>query len=324
MRNIALKPDLKKNDNAIMKKTRFFFLLFVSLFSFFIFFPSCSSVPKKPVEIFTDRIMAANQLNLANQTANQGRFEDALIILGEARRLALSTDDPELRIKTAMSRGNILFSLGRCDEAFTEWENASAEGDSSLLPVLAGMARIYEIRASLVLLANGEAVPGNNGFAAGYDPNAAAGELINRLAIEMAAVKSDIPSTAAAYVTLGMAEKQLGRFTDAENTVRKALAIHDKSFSLVDAAYDWFIIASIRSVAGNYESALDALNQAISYDRRAENGFGLASSWQAMGEVYNKADRNEEAKTALRRAADIYRAIGLADLAVKAEAEMEG
>jgi len=253
--------------------------------------------------------MAANQLNLANQTASQGRYDDALLILGEARRLALGTDDPELRIKTAMSRGNILFSLGRGDEAFAEWENAAAEGDSSALPVLAATARIYEIRASLVQLANAEASSGDGG---GSNSDAVNG-LIDRLNVQMTAVKSDPLSTAAAWVTLGMAEKQRGHLADAEGAVKKALAIHEKNLSLEDAAYDWFVIASIRSVAGNYDASLDALRTAISYDRRAENGFGLASNWQAMGEVYSKAGRTEEAQAAFLRASDIYRAIGLTD-----------
>jgi tetratricopeptide (TPR) repeat protein len=273
---------------------------------------SCSSAPKKPAEIFTERIVAANQLNLANQIANQGRYEDALLILTEARRLALSTDDPQLRIKTSMSRGNILFALGRQTEAFREWDTASAEGETSGEKVLAAFARIYKIRAELVLLANNEnTFNAATAATAASATAAAAEEFKQRLSDEMTAVKSNSPATAAAYVTLGLAEKQLKRFTEAETAVKKALDIHEKSLSLEDAAYDWYIIASIRSVAGDYPASLDALNNAIKFDRRAENGFGLASSWKAMGEVYQKTGKTEEARLAFERAADIYRAIGL-------------
>ena len=73
-----MKLQLMKNDKFIMKRFLLFSLL-IALFSFLIF--SCSSAPKKAAEIFTERIIAANQLNLANQTANQGRYEDALLIL---------------------------------------------------------------------------------------------------------------------------------------------------------------------------------------------------------------------------------------------------
>jgi tetratricopeptide (TPR) repeat protein len=135
----------------------------------------------------------------------------------------------------------------------------------------------------------------------------------------MGVVRSDQLSTAAGYVTLGMAEKQLRRWAEAENAVRQALAIHEKSLSLEDAAYDWFIIASIRSVAGNHNAALEALRMAISFDRRAENGFGLASSWQAMGDVFQKAGRPGDSESAYRRAAEIFRALGFIDRAEKLE-----
>ena len=277
----------------------------------FLFFSSCSSAPKRADEIFTVRNTAVKQLNLANYNVSRGRYGDALIILDDAWRLVLSTDDPPLRIKAATSRGNILFFLGRQAEAFRVWESAAAEADASGEAVLAALARIYMIRAALVQLANESG--------SGETTNAAAGELRARLLPEMTAVSSDPLSNAAGYVTLGLAEKQLKRWTEAENAVRRALDIHEKNRYLEDAAYDWFLIASIRSMAGNYDSALMALNSAIRLDRRAENGFGLASSWQAMGDVYQKAGRSEDSLKAYSRAAEIYRAIDLNDRADKLE-----
>ena len=54
-----------------------FYSLFIILY--LLFFSACSSAPKKPAEIFTERNVAASQLNLANQTANRGRYEEALL-----------------------------------------------------------------------------------------------------------------------------------------------------------------------------------------------------------------------------------------------------
>jgi len=291
-----------------MKKVNFLFVLFFfSIVFSIVVFSGCSSAPKKATEVFTDRNTAIKQLNLANTTANRGRYEEALSILEEARKLALSTDDPPLRLKTSISRGNFLFALGLNPEAFAEWESASNEGDSSGQPVLAALARIYSIRAKIVLL-DADAGAAN------------AQELKDQLNREMTAVRSDNNATAVGNVTLGFAEKQMGRWADAESAVRKALSYHENELLLEDAAYDWFLIASIRSMAGNYDASLTALRTAISFDRRAENGFGLASSWQAMGDVFSKAGRGSEAASAWRRSADIYRAIGLNDLAEKVEA----
>jgi len=287
-----------------MKKVNSLFVLFV--FSIVVF-SGCSSAPKKTTDVFNDRNTAIKQLDLANFTANRGRYEDALVILEEARKLAVSADDPPLRLKTSMSRGNFLFALGRNADAFAEWESASGEGDASGEPVLAALARIYSIRAKIVLL---DAETGT----------ANAQELKDQLNREMTTVRSDSNATAVGNVTLGFAEKQMGRWVDAENAVKRALSYHESGTLLEDAAYDWFLIASIRSLAGNYDSSLEALRTAIRFDRRAENGFGLASSWQAMGDVLSKAGRGGEAASAWSRAAEIYRAIGLNNMAKKVEA----
>jgi len=289
----------------IIVMKRAFYLLFV-IFFLFVIFSGCSSAPKKATEIFTDRNTAIKQLDLANYTANRGRYEDALINLDGARKLAVSADDPPLRIKTTISRGNFLFALGRNTEAFAEWKSAADEGDASGEPVLAAMARIYSIRAQIVLL---DTEPGT----------ANAQDLLDQLSREMSAVKSDANATAIGNVTMGLAEKQMGRWADAESAVKKALSYHEGGLFLEEAAYDWFLIASIRSMAGNYDASLDALNMAIRFDRRAENGFGLASSWQAMGDVLSKAGRSVESIVAWQRAAEIYRAIGLNNLAEKLE-----
>ena len=283
------------------------------IFLYIVVFSGCSSAPKNAGEIYVDRNMAIQQLNLANQTLSRGRYDDALRILGEARRLAVSSDDPYLRLRTSISRGDILFSLGRHEEAFSEWDSASYEGDSTGEPVLASLARIFAIRARLILLANET----DAGTAA-----AAAEELKAQANREMAVVRNDDLSSAAAYVALGLAEKQLGRWAEAETAVRRALDIHERSGALEDSAYDWFLIASIRSVAGNYNGALEALRSAISFDRRSENGFGLASSWQAVGDVNQKAGRLQDAGDAWRRAAEIYRAIGLSSYAERIESQL--
>ncbi|MDR0313501.1 MAG: tetratricopeptide repeat protein [Treponema sp.] len=263
---------------------------------------SCSSVPKKPTEIFSERNTASNQLELGNRTANQGRYADALLFVEDARRIAIGVDDPQLIIKTSITRGNILFSMGRHDEAFRDWEAARLEAETSGERDLAALANIYISRGRLMILIN-------SGSNTGVE------EIRDQVNALISSIRSDNQAQAAGYVVLGMAEKELGNFQEAERAVRRALSIHEKGRFLEEAAYDWFFIASIYSVAERYGDALAALNTAISFDRRAENGFGLASSWLAMGEVYFKIGNRQEAVAAYRRAADIYRALGLEDYA---------
>jgi tetratricopeptide (TPR) repeat protein len=64
-------------------------------------------------------------------------------------------------------------------------------------------------------------------------------------------------------------------------------------------------------VAGDYDAALDALDQALNYDRRAENSYGLGKDWLARGDVLSRAGRREDAADAWRRAAEIFASAGL-------------
>ena len=273
--------------------------ILIVLFSLFIV--NCSSAPPVTLETSATRNMALGELNRANQAANRGRFEEALYIVQEAQRLAISVDDPSLRLRTSISLGDILFSLGHEDLAFSQWEGAAAEADASSEPVFAALAQIHTIRASLL---------SGRGTAASHKAN---------LDLLFPSVRSDNSASAVWYIALGIAEKELENWSEAETAVRRALDIYERALRLEDAAYTWFLVASIRSLAGNYDEALDALRRSINIDRRVENGFGLASSWQAMGDVYQKVGRAEESDTAWRRAAQIYRAIGLNERAEKLE-----
>ena len=283
---------------------------------------SCSSAPKKPNAVYTERNMASSQLDLANAAANHGRYEDALMILEDARRLAVSVDDPPLLIRTSIAYGNLLFALGRQNEAFGHWEAAVAEAESSGDRELAALARIYTARGRIMLIGNSGTV--NN-----------AEEIRDEVNGLISVFRSDMQAQAAGYLVLGMAEKELERYAEAERAVRRALDFYEKNLYLEDAAYGWFFLASVFSVNSRYDDALSALHTAIDFDRRAENGFGLASSWQAIGEVYRKksaiapntgvvsgagADRNNAVRAFLR-AAEIYRAIGLDEAAQNAEAK---
>ncbi|AEF81889.1 tetratricopeptide repeat protein [Leadbettera azotonutricia] len=298
------KPIIPINTNTIYSVS----ILTVLLLTFF----SCSSAPKKPLEVLTDRNMAASQLDLANRTANQGRYNDALLILEDAWVTAVSVDDPGLLIKCSLSRGNILFSMGRHDEAFSNWDYAQKEGENAGIVNLVSQARIARARGQLVLL-----MAGSSGIA---DP--AAVEAIKvEVRAALSAMKSDPMGEASGNLVLGMAEKELARYPEAEYIVRRALEIHEKNRYLEEAAYDWYLIASIRSVSGSYNRAAEALRTAISFDRRAENGFGLASSWQALGDVYLKMGNASDAEAAYKRAAGIFEALGLPVLAEKIRAK---
>jgi tetratricopeptide (TPR) repeat protein len=264
---------------------------------------ACSSAPKRPAELRTIRNMAETQLELANKAADRGNYEGALDLLREARRLAVSADNPHLLIRTELSRGNIRFYLGRVEEAREIWNAALSEAEQAGEGELAAVCRIYMARSRLL----GSAVS-----------PAEAEEVGTQVSREIAAIKSNPLYAALGWTVFGLAEMERRRWDVAEAAIQKALDIHAKDNYLELAAYDWYLIASVRSVAGQYAAAQEALAQALGFDRRAENSYGLGMDWLAIGDVHKKAGEIPEAETAYRRSAEIFRAVDLEKEAVAA------
>jgi tetratricopeptide (TPR) repeat protein len=266
---------------------------------------SCSSVPKRPVEVFTIQSMTDTLIGQANKEADQGNYEDALTILNEAWRMAVSIDRPSLRIRVNLARANAFYALGRNAEAEKIWREAEREAEFSREPYLASASRIFRARSMLL--------------AGKADPE----ETLAMVQTEQNKVKNDRMFYAVSWTVKGLAEKELGRYADAEKSVMNALSIHEKDRYLEQAAYDWYLIASIRSVAGNYRSALDAMGRAIEFDRRAENTFGLAMDWAALGDILRKMENETAAAMSWRRSAEIFRAMDKPDLAREVESRIK-
>lgn len=281
-------------------KTFLIFLLMVILWG-------CSSAPKGPVEITAKRTTARSQLDLANQEADRGNFTNALTLLEEARRIAVSADDPPLLIRCSLARGNILFAQGLGAEAAEAWNAALAEADRAGDKELAALCRVYMNRAKLL---SDTSVGGGAGNA---------DTIRAEVAKDLALITNDKLAAALAWTVIGMAEKESRRWKEAEAAIKKALDIHQKESYLAEAAYDWYLIASVRSTAGHYDAALEALVEARNLDRRQENSFGLAADWRALGDVYRKMNRPAEAEAAYHRSAAIFRAMGLEQKAAELE-----
>ncbi|MDR0374740.1 MAG: hypothetical protein LBH85_03345 [Treponema sp.] len=262
---------------------------------FFILAPllwvACSSAPKRPAEIFNVRQLGENQLDLVNKAVDQGDYERAFELLTEARRLAVSTDYPSLLVRTKLVEGGILYNQGEVEQAEAAWNAALLEAERSGETELAAQTRIYLARNALIT------------------KKTSPSEVAAQVTREIGSIKKDTLSIALGWNVIGLAEKEKNNYAVAETYFKKALAIHEKANYLEQAAYDWYLIASSRSMSGQFAPAIEALNAAIQFDRRAENTWGLASDWRAMGDVYRKAGKPAEAKAAYARAADIYRSI---------------
>ncbi|MDR2783959.1 MAG: hypothetical protein LBB48_09030 [Treponema sp.] len=270
-----------------------------------LFLSACSSAPKRPAEIFSVRQLGENQLELVNEAVDQGDYERALGLLTEAKRLAAATDDPGLLVRTKLAEGGVLYNQGKAERAEAAWSAALLEAETSGETELAAQTRIYLARNALLT------------------KKASPGEVAAQVTKEIASIKKDTLAIALGWNVIGLAEKEKNNYAVAETYFKKALAIHEKANYLEQAAYDWYLIASSRSMSGQFTATIEALNSAIQFDRRAENTWGLASDWRAMGDVYKKAGKTAEAKAAYARAADIYRSINRVREAENAENRLQ-
>jgi len=269
--------------------------------------PACSTQPKKTGDMYNIRTQAEVQLDLGNKQADRGSLETALILLTDAVRLAIAADDSGLRIRTRLSHSNVLFSLGRREEAEAGWNEALAEAERTGNAEWAATCRVYIGRGKLL----------------SPDGKTAAESVRDEVQQALGLIKSDRFSLAFAWTVLGLAEKELGHYADAEAAVRRGLEIHEKDLFFELAAYDWYSIASFRSLSGDYRGALQALEKAIAFDRRTENSWGLASDWRALGDVCRKMGDSEASRLAYLRAAEIFRALGNEDAAAQTLSRLE-
>ncbi len=280
----------------------------------------CSSAPKRPPEVFTNRNAAAGQIDLANRSAARGDYVNAQLFLVEAWNLAVSTDDPETRVRVLLARGNVYYNSGDTERAVADWGAALAESGEAGNESLASTARVYLARSTL---AEGSGIQGLTE----EERKARATEALATVRREIGSIKGNQLYTAFAWKVEGLCYKELGEWKVAEDAVKKAADIHDGRHYLEDAAYDWYLIASIRSKSGNLPAARSAMNKALSFDRRAENANGLGMDWLAIGMIEEKAGNKEKALEAYRRSGDIFRSAFISDnakLADQKAAALEG
>jgi len=276
-----------------MNKTIYVFIFLITLL-----FASCSTKPKVTEDIYTMRLFAERGLESANKEIGQGNFKTADSLLSEYKRMAILADDPSLISRVCLSYGNALFYLGKNVEAFAQWDEAEREAKRADNAELLSVSRIYRARGNLM------------------SEKQAPGAILNEVDKESANIKKDPFFIAYSWQVKGLAQRALGNLDAAEEAMRQSLAIHERQRSLENCSFDWYTIASIRSLKKENDEAIKALEKAIEIDRRIENSWGLAASYRAMGDVYRNDRKEDKALEAYNRAKNIYIALKIDDKAV--------
>jgi len=272
----------------------------------------CSSAPKRPMVITEKYELSSTELENGNRDLAGGNFVNADKHFTEAYKLALSIDNSDLISRVLFSQIAYQTSMpgfeysNTAETLLVQARRHAARADNCV--ILSAVCDIYEAH---ILIASASAAE-NQGADA------------EKLCIKNEKILEKDPYYAGfLYYTLGDALIIEKKYTDGETAYLKAADIHTKSRYLQEIGHDWYAVASARSLAGKKQSAIDALEQALAYDRNAENTAAIASDYLAAARVLAKAPATEEEKKAAAEkavyAASMYRAVNLEESAKRCD-----
>lgn len=289
-----------------VKKNIFFGLLIFLLFS-------CSSAPKRAMEITVIQTAANTALETANSNILTGDFLQAKTSLDAAFLQAMSIDNLELLIAIDLARVSMVLSQ---DPPDLDAAKKIIEEAKSFVPYTnnptheKALCALGEVRIKLF-----EATESS------YS------EVLSILDQNAEAIKDDPYNKAHFHSVRGDVLKNQKKYAEAEIEYLAAEKIYIDERYLAEIGLTWYKIAQVRSLGGNKNSALAALEQAIYYDKAAENIRALGTDYYVKGIILTKGNPTEiekkEALYAFNHSADIFNAAGYVDLAQRSRSYAE-
>jgi len=122
---------------------------------------------------------------------------------------------------------------------------------------------------------------------------------------------------------IGVAEKRLGNYAEAETYLLKSRALNKKNNRWKEMALDSYTLASLYSKMNHCPEAMDAINKALELDKLIENSYGIAGDLYARGILQQKAGSPKEAYYSFKRAALIFESLGLPSALVNCLTKLE-
>ena len=261
----------------------------------------------------------------ANKALASGDMRKAANSLLSAYKLAFSIDDTDLLTRVCLS--SISFKLNAqstgYDESHLDKTYLAATADELLekaqmfaeFPgnsngtVLSAVCRIYAVR--LALSQEKTAYP----------------EYLSTLTSLEKPLAKEANHLAQLYRTKGDVYMRSSNYGSARDYYQKAADVHTKNKVLGEIGMDWYNVARSCSLGDKKKDAVSAIEQAIKYDRDAENTSGLGSDYLAYAKILMKgnpsSDEKKKARVFADWAASIYEAGDFISEAEKARAFLE-
>jgi len=282
-----------------MKKSSFLLLIFCG-FSFI----SCASKPKRTMLINTVSTSSNTMIENATSSMASGDYVNAEQFIEKAYKMAMSVDNYDLLVSVNLAKVSIYLSEvpSKIEDAKAALREAEEFAESSTnVPKSKALCALSSVRIELT-----SDSPNYNG-------------LISTLDNHKVAVAKDLFEAAQFDSVKGDVLRLQKKYDEAEKSYLSALDVFTKECYLSELGVNWYKVAQVRSLKGNKSSALEALENAIKYDRNSENSHALGADYYAKGVILMKDNPTQseknQAEYAFKHSADIYNAADLSELA---------
>jgi tetratricopeptide (TPR) repeat protein len=271
---------------------------------------ACSSAPKRSMQVSTIYSTAYEMIESANACILSGDYDKAGFFLSAAENQAMSIDNYDLLTDASLARCSLSLSVNPPDIETAERYVGFAQGfvKNCINPKKQqALVALNEVRI--------ETAKGNLDENANVNISA----LLNKLEENKKDVKGDPYYEAQFTLAQGDVYKLKKDYVQADKSYTAAAKEFTDNRYLSEIGISWYKAAQARSLAGNKDSAIQAMEQAIFYDRAAENSLALGTDYYAVGLILVKGSptsgEKERAVEAFTHSAEIFTAIDADELA---------
>ena len=271
---------------------------------------ACSSAPKRSMQVSTIYSTAYEMIESANACILSGDYDKAGFFLSAAENQAMSIDNYDLLTDASLARCSLSLSVNPPDIETAERYVGFAQGfvKNCVNPKKQqALVALNEVRI--------ETAKGNLDENANVNISA----LLNKLEENKKDVKGDPYYEAQFTLAQGDVYKLKKDYVQADKSYSTAAKEFTDNRYLSEIGISWYKAAQARSLAGNKDDAIKAMEQAIFYDRAAENSLALGTDYYAVGLILAKGSptpgEKERAVEAFTHSAEIFTAIDADELA---------
>lgn len=255
--------------------------------------------------------LAYSSLESANEDLLAGRLQNAFSNLSKSYNLALSIDNPSLLCKICLSGVSykILEIQAGSEPVKSEKESFLDGSLDSILDkakffagrstdksFLLDLCAVYEVKSKL------------------HDENSDKNNLLGILNSSEKSVSKEPYYDGFLERTRGDVYMAMENYENARKSYVNAAEIHTKKRYIYEIGLDWYGAARASSLSGDKKNAVSAIENALKYDRDAENSAAISLDYLAYSKILLKGNPTEE---------DVKRAEALKNLSEKISAASE-